>query len=98
MYINSLNKYSLLSLLYVIEHTCVVHIERRDSQYINVGNLQGPHITYTVYCKWYQRTHFQIYLLYYNMQVKGADYAVLDSYCRYVVTAGRALGIDIGGK
>ena len=31
-------------------------------------------------------------------QVKGADYAVLDSYCRFVTTAGKALGINIGGK
>ena len=30
--------------------------------------------------------------------MKGADYAVLDSYCRYVVTAGKALGINIGGR
>ncbi len=31
-------------------------------------------------------------------QVKGSDYAVLDSYCRYVITAGKALDIDIGGR
>ena len=30
--------------------------------------------------------------------MKGADYAVLDSYCRYVITAGKALGINIGGR
>lgn len=33
-----------------------------------------------------------------NIKVKGADYAVLDSYCRYVITAGKALGINIGGR
>ena len=33
-----------------------------------------------------------------NMQAKSADYAVLDSYCRFVITAGKALGINIGGR
>jgi small subunit ribosomal protein S10 len=33
-----------------------------------------------------------------NIKVKGADYAVLDSYCRYVITAGNALGVNIGGR
>ncbi|XP_064403101.1 small ribosomal subunit protein uS10m-like [Halichondria panicea] len=33
-----------------------------------------------------------------NVQVKGSDYTVLESYCRYVITAGKALDIDIGGR
>lgn len=33
-----------------------------------------------------------------HLQVKGADHAVLDSYCRFLVTAGKALDIDIGGR
>ncbi len=32
------------------------------------------------------------------MKVKGSDYTVLESYCRYVITAGKALDIDIGGR
>ena len=31
-------------------------------------------------------------------QVKGADYAVLDSYCRFVITAAKALDVVIGGR
>lgn len=33
-----------------------------------------------------------------NVKVKGSDYAVLDSYCRYVITAAKLLGIDISGR
>ncbi len=33
-----------------------------------------------------------------TFQVKGADFRVLDSYCRYVITAAKALGINIGKK
>ena len=32
------------------------------------------------------------------IQIKGADHAVLDSYCRFLITAGKALDIDIGGR
>ena len=32
------------------------------------------------------------------LQVKGADYTVLESYCRYIVSSGKALNIDIGGR
>ena len=32
------------------------------------------------------------------VQVKGSDYAVLDSYSRFVITAAKALDIDISGK
>ena len=37
-------------------------------------------------------------MLFNNLQVKGADHAVLDSYCRFLITAGKALDIDIGGR
>ncbi|KAL5463605.1 hypothetical protein EMCRGX_G032519 [Ephydatia muelleri] len=33
-----------------------------------------------------------------NIKVKGSDYAVLDSYCRYLITAAKILGIDISGR
>ena len=33
-----------------------------------------------------------------NVKVKGSDYAVLDSYCRYLITAAKVLGIDISGR
>jgi hypothetical protein len=31
-------------------------------------------------------------------QVKGADFRVLESYCRFVITAAKALEINIGGR
>ncbi len=40
-------------------------------------------------------THIHSTLL---LQVKAADYMVLESYCRFVITAAKALGIDIGGR
>ena len=36
--------------------------------------------------------------LFYLLQVKGADYVVLESYCRFTITAAKALDIDIGGR
>ncbi len=32
------------------------------------------------------------------LQVKGADFRVLDSYSRYVITAAKALDINVSGK
>lgn len=31
-------------------------------------------------------------------QVKGADMKVLESYCRFVVTAGKAMELNISGR